>query len=324
MKTTPESTPSGSPSEFDSIVGVLKDPYLENMHEIATRIASLVTKETSPRGRAQVEDYLDSLWRYHGHKITITGWAREILPNYTTVLRYCEDEPVVSHGFQFYSTLEDPTPQISHLISFADTLNVVSGSSKNAGLLCLEDVIHMKLPELSTEARAVMFAHYHPDEAYSIRKLADASLRDDQILHNIGNFDMEVDFDTELGKDTALDCAAYLKTVAAIESDANYEVRLSGEMLVLDAVGEATPIELQSKKARTVKITDIFMRPADTTVTRFEGKQWCVPYVELIEFRSGGDLRLLLPVGSLDYIRSLRYKTDPQPTEPKNSKEPTE
>lgn len=302
----------GEPDNFDLLIGELLegtgDPYLEKMHRTAREYEDFIRSNGDSRiVRKRLVDLLDEEWRYMNRDIAITGkaWMKDPESG-EMVEQICNGEMVRSHGFIFFTdeTEPHPRPRIAHAIAFE------AGEARLAGAICLDDVLQLELPEPSPELRAKRFVYQAPESAQDITELIDSASRADQELVALSSFYMDLNLSLEVDREKTLDCAAFLRESAFIEPAANYIMAILGEVLIQSGKTDVIPHELTRARQRTVKINDIVFRPADIRLTdeQMVGWHFCVPFIDITEFRSDGrDMNMLLPLASINWMHSIRY-----------------
>lgn len=321
-----ETTPyGGDPDEFDLVISDVYeqriDPYLANVHKIGEEcLTPLRTEydEDSPSftfAKAQYEEYVNSQWNYSGRPLLVTGNVWKSLPaeeNTDRMVReLCIDTQAISRGFMFYTDKSIPKGNPER-IKVAHCLEIPTGDGDTMpAALCLDDIMHIELPEASKELREQRFQYYFPEQAKAIDALVDVP-REDQAFVNLSNFYMDINFKLGRDVDFARDCAQYLRSKVTIEPQANYRMTLLGEVIIIDKNGNGHPATLEKRGTYTTKINDIAFRPADTTLMKFEGWQFCVPYIDMTIFNPDGrDISALLPLTSIIWMHSLRYNGMP-------------
>lgn len=319
MTAAHESTPyQGEPDSFDLLIGELlegtRDPYLEQIHTTAREYEEFLHAQGSPLIlRKRLVDLLDEEWRYTNRYISITGtaWIKDMKTG-DMVERQCNGEEVRSHGFIFFTdeTSAKPTSRIAHAISFDED------DARVPGAICLDDLLHLELPEASPELRAKRFAYGSPEQAEDIRDLIDGAQRADQELTALSNFYMDLNLSTDTDREKSLDCAAFIRDKVSLEPIANYRMAILGEVLIHAGKDDVVPHELTKMRTRHVKINEIVFRPADIRLTDEQMVGWhlCVPFINVTDFRPDGrDLNMLLPLTSIAWMHSIRYGGLPDP-----------
>lgn len=308
----------GEPNEFDALVSDLyeqiHDPYLIDMHRQALQVEQTVAashdEDTGPM-RQKLVQHLDGNWRYMGKKLEVSGTAWIKDPESPEMEpRLLIDESAVSRGFIFFTdtteTSQDLVARIGHLIEIDSGRK--DGSVMPA-VLCLKEDPHIRLPYPSPELRDRRFAYYHPEDAQLIDDLAFTARRDDQVIKDFAEYYFDANLDDPDDHESLRDGAQYLRARAELEDDINYSISICGDVIVVDEEGAGHPGYLRKPYTRMMKIEDIALRPADTSISELKGRERCVPYVvaKAFEEDSTDDKQLLIPYTSIVWISSDRH-----------------
>ena len=320
----------GDPDDFDLLVGELidhmEDPYLVNIHHEARGCEELLAKpgNDNPYVRQQMVNMLDEKWRYMDQPVEITGNAWLSRPGASAMERHmCIGEKAKSRGFVFFtdstSGTSDGLPKVGHYVELTDA----DGKTTVSAVVTLDDLDQMELPTPSPEARERRFAYYNEEQANWIDEMAFTSERDDQIIPSFREFYYDVNLyekdDHERAREEPediehlRDAMEYMRRRAEIEPKANYKISIFGDVIVVDGEGSGIPTHLNKPYTKTMKINDIVLRPADITISKLDGLQRCVPFIDVTAFRDNGtDVDILVPCTSILWMHSLRYDGTPK------------
>lgn len=297
----------------------LTDPYLAEMHRLAMAheeiVSTVVDGDINEIKKNHVQQ-LDRQWRYMGQPVKLTGKAWQANAGvFEPEPRMYVGEEGISRGFLFFmDTTEESTdhfPHISHLIE----VDSGAGDGTRVHVVApVADIVHLELPFPSPELRERRFAYHFPDDATLIDELNFTARRDDQVIRGFSEYYFDVNLDDPEQLEHARDAAQYLKSRAEIEPFANYHVSILGDVITVKDDNSGLPTRLAYPYSRTMKITDIKLRPADISQQTLEGIHRCVPFVEAIAFEPDGTEReLIIPCSSIQWMSSTRYDEQKPP-----------
>lgn len=304
----------GQPDSFDLIAGELLeqmvDPYLDDTHRAARRCEEVI-RELDPDGespylRKQYTEYLDSLWRFNGDEITISGkgWFK----NSATGAMFSKmliGASVTSRGFIF--SVNEAVTGKDGLAKVAHCVETTLDDQQVFGAICLDDVVSLQLPYPSPEMRARRFAYYHAHKAAELSEYDQTATRADQIVRDLGEFTIDYDPQKSSYREDIRDAEQALRDITRLETLANYEVSLLGDVL-LRVKGELVPYTFEDKGTRIMSLRDVALLPADVYAQKPTGLARHAPFVEAVSFNANEtDAELLIACRSIAKIRSLRY-----------------
>lgn len=303
---------------FDEIVSGLEeqltDPYLDNIHRIARQFQALLRSGgVDDTMRKQMIRHLDSLWEYGERQVAVSGTAWVQLPGEPQlVAHYYDEQPAISRGF---ITLANDTSSGREQVSVGHCVELLTLQARLPAVVPIDTLHHLELPYPSDELRERRFAYHFPEHAQQVEELAQTARRDDQMLRDLQEFSMTLDLDDPHNLEHARDGTQYLRKFTTIEPLANYKVAIKGDapMIVVTETGDGLPIEVVSDGfSPVVHVSDIALRPRDTTVAELAGVQELTPYVIATALLPGGmNQGLQIPCSSIESIYSLRYASAP-------------
>lgn len=310
----------GEPDDFDMVVGELlpqiEDPYITELHKSVHSFQEAWedTLDIDPADphlesvRSDLQDILDKKWRYMGNRIEITGLAQQIddWSERQFTPRMCIGESVRSEGFLIIAG----DPRFYHYFAFIDD----QGRKSKKGMIAVDDIQQLTLPEPSSEARIKRFSYYHEESANFLDEIYFEAKRADQVMADLHHFNFYATADNQRTKDDLLDAMEYIRTIAEIDSIANYKLTMIGEFIVINKDGNGVPSNMKMPHAGTVRVNDIVLRPADIRAQgeQHEQPQNWVPFIDVTMLKENGqNVDLMVPCTSIQSMYSLRYNSLP-------------
>lgn len=304
------------PDEFDLLVGELRDqiedPYITELHTAARNMQSVWAKTMNINPddadyvavRDDMQNTLDSKWRYMKRRIEITGLSQEIIDwnEGRFEPHMCIGEKVLSNGF----LITPGDPRFYHHFWFLDEHNKPSAQ----GMIAIDDIQQMTLPEPSREARIKRFSYYYEDSAKFLDEIYFEAKREDQVIADLAHFSFYHAARDEDAKDALRDAIEYIRTIAEVDPIANYRMTMIGDFIAVNDNGDGVPSKLKAPHTATIKINSMVMRPADLTAKRSEmgNPQNWIPYVEATVLKTNGkNSDIVVPCTSIQSIYSTRY-----------------
>ncbi len=303
---------TGQPDEFDLLVGPLHeqlvDPFVADVHKQARIAEQLLREEPTRENRGALQRHLDSEWSpYLGKPIELSGDAHVMSPEHNGQLmpRRLTGSIVESQGFAFYNFDGDGEAKIGHAFILHED------EKRLAGIMALDDLLQITLPEPSDQGRVQRFAYHYPDVAEHLHELVATSPRPDKIIKSLGEFTIDIDFRTQQGAERALDAQAYLRHITPIEPYANYVITAQGDVATLNE-GWGTNRTIAKPTQYIGAVHSIELQPSDINQRVTESVIACAPYIRAtFFFADRGDCPVLLPCRSIQDIRSVRYEPAP-------------
>ena len=324
MKQPHESQPNFDEFEqFNELIKDLEpqiqDPYITRLHAEAHELQAvweeaLDLDRADPRQemiRKSLEDDLDGKWRYMGKMIEVTGMMQKLVKKEDgrqgLVSEFCVGERVKSNGFH----VSPGDPRFYHHVFFLDEQGVKTGW----GIIAVDDIQQLTLPEPSAEARVQEFAYYFPDEAEMLDDIAFEARRSDQVIADLADFNFYYEPGDEQGMRTITNLNEYLAGIASIDEVANYRMTMIGEFIAINDKNEGMPSRFAQPHTATVRVNSVVMRPDDIAAQPSDFTQshnW-VPYVDVTILKPNGDnVDALVPCVSIYSLHNLRFSGPPK------------